>query len=189
MAMVLAAVIIWRQEGHRESGDCLSGDQQKSAGCLYDIDVWGTCSNSMHPIWLLAYRIVAFSTLLALLLADLVISGAGKFYFYTEWTFTLVTIYFGLAFTLSVRGSMRCRHEVELDRDDCTSPNAEHGSYVPPPPRLGQSADMSSPTGSSICYGEPNSKTTASIWGYVLQIIFQYRCLLALWCSLILCFG
>lgn len=84
VAMVLAAVIIWRHEGRRDSGDCLSGDQQESAGCLYEIDVWGTCSNSMHPIWLLAYRIVAFSTLLALLLADLVISGAGKFYFYTE---------------------------------------------------------------------------------------------------------
>lgn len=84
VAMVSAAFLIWRHEGRRESRDCSYGDQQEAAGCLYGDEVWGTCSKSIHPIWLLAYRLLAFSALLALLLADLIINGAGKYYFYTE---------------------------------------------------------------------------------------------------------
>lgn len=84
VAMVFAALLIWRYEGRRESRDRSSGDQQEAAGCLYDDEVWGTCSKSIHPIWLLAYRIVAFCALLALLLTDTVIHSAAKYYFYTE---------------------------------------------------------------------------------------------------------
>lgn len=79
VAMVFAGLLIWRYEGRRSSGD-----QQEAAGSLYDDEVWGTCSKSIHPIWLLAYRILSFCTLLALLLADFVINGARKIFFYTE---------------------------------------------------------------------------------------------------------
>lgn len=81
MAMVFSAFLIWRNEGRRESG---GRGREEGEGCLYEDEVWGTCSKSIHPIWLLAYRVVAFSVLLAVLLADLIINGAGKYYFYTE---------------------------------------------------------------------------------------------------------
>ncbi|XP_057774558.1 uncharacterized protein LOC130993623 isoform X2 [Salvia miltiorrhiza] len=164
VAMVLAAFLIWRHEGRRE-------DEHEAAGCLYGDEVWGTCSKSIHPIWLLAYRLLAFSALLALLLANLITSGSVKYYFYTEWTFTLVTFYFGLGSSLSIHGSLRCRHEVEPDRDSYISTSAEHGSYVPP--QLGEHEDMPSQTRSSNCRDEPNCRTAASIFGYILQIVFQ----------------
>lgn len=81
VAMVFSAFLIWRNEGRRESGEW---DHEGAEGCLYEDEVWGTCSKSIHPIWLLAYRIVAFSALLAVLLVDLTVNGAAKYYFYTE---------------------------------------------------------------------------------------------------------
>ncbi|XP_047957757.1 uncharacterized protein LOC125203455 isoform X2 [Salvia hispanica] len=169
LAMLFSAFLIWRHEGHRESG----GDQQEAAGDLYWDEVWGTCWKSIHPIWLLAYRLLAFSLLFAVLLADLIISGVGKYYFYTEWTFTLVTIYFGLGSSLSVQGSLRCRHEVDPDRirNSYISANAERGSYVPP--QLVEQGDIPNQTRSSNCCGEPDCRTAASIWGYIMQVVFQ----------------
>ncbi|KAL8464639.1 hypothetical protein ACS0TY_034223 [Phlomoides rotata] len=170
VAMVFATLLIWRYEGSRKIRDEPSGFQQEVAGCLYDDEVWGTCSKSIHPIWLLAYRVVAFCTLLAVLLADFVINGAGKIFFYTEWTFTLVTIYFGLASSLSIIGYLRYCHEVE---PESTTDNADRGSYVPP--ILGEGTDTALETGSLNCYCEPKFRTVALVWGYALQIIFQYN--------------
>ncbi|KAL0421384.1 UNVERIFIED_CONTAM: hypothetical protein Slati_3161300 [Sesamum latifolium] len=38
---------------------------------------------------------------------------------------------------------------------------------------LEENADLSSMTVSSNHHGEPNWRTAASVWGYVLQIVFQ----------------
>ncbi|XP_011086592.1 uncharacterized protein LOC105168273 isoform X1 [Sesamum indicum] len=169
VAMMIAALLIWRYEGRSKPRYRQSGDEQEAAGCLYDDEVWGTCSKSIHPIWMLAYRIVAFSVLLALLLADIIIHSGRKYYFYTQWTFTLVTLYFGLGSSLSIHGCLRYHREAESRRHYCVGPDADHGSYVP----LGENADLSSMTGSSNHHGEPNWRTAASAWGYVFQIVFQ----------------
>ncbi|KAL8529290.1 hypothetical protein ACS0TY_006640 [Phlomoides rotata] len=105
--------------------------------------------------------------LLVVLLADFVINGAGK-KIYTEWTFTLVTVYFGLASSLSIIGYLRYCHEVE---PESTTDNADRGSYVPP--ILGEGTDTALETGSLNCYCEPKFGTVALVWGYALQIIFQ----------------
>ncbi|KAL8474031.1 hypothetical protein ACS0TY_030763 [Phlomoides rotata] len=89
-----------------------------------------------------------------------------------------------LASSLSIIGYMRYRHEVE---PESTTDNADCGSYVPP--ILGDVTDTALETGSLNCYCEPKFRIVASVWGYALQIIFQYRCLLGLWHSLILSFG
>lgn len=81
VAMVFSGFLIWRNEGRKESG---GRGGEEGEGCLYEDEVWGTCLEGVHPIWLLAYRIVAFSVLFAVLLTDLTIHGAGKYYFYTE---------------------------------------------------------------------------------------------------------
>ncbi|KAK6117934.1 hypothetical protein DH2020_048339 [Rehmannia glutinosa] len=161
VGMVFAALLIWRYEGHSRSRNRSSGDHQEAAGCLYEDEVWGTCSKSMHPIWLLAYRIVAFSALLAILLADIMIHGGGKYFFYTEWTFTLVTIYFGLGSSLSIHGCLRYFHEVELERDCRICTDADSGSYVPP--SLEENAEIPSQNGGLNRCGEPNCRTAASL--------------------------
>ncbi|KAI3467548.1 hypothetical protein Pfo_024211, partial [Paulownia fortunei] len=166
VAMVFAALLIWRYEGHSKSRNRPSEDQQEAAGCLYEDEVWGTCLKSIHPVWLLAYRIVAFSALLALLLADIIIHSGGKYYFYTDYLFShsflvkQVDIYFGHRLFW-----------VEPERVCCICADADSGSYVPP--TLGENAEMPSQTGSLNHYDEHNCRTAASVWGYALQIVFQ----------------
>ncbi|KAI3452710.1 hypothetical protein Pfo_009374 [Paulownia fortunei] len=170
VAMVFAALIIWRYEGHNKSRNRPNGNQQEAAGCLYKGEAWGTCLESIHPIWLLAFRIVAFCALLALILADSIIHSVGIFYYYTQWTFTLVTIYFGLGSSLSIHGCLRHCHKVDSERDHFVGTDAERGSYVAP--TLGENADTHSINRSLNHYDDPNCRT-ASVWEYALQIIFQ----------------
>ncbi|KAL0372375.1 UNVERIFIED_CONTAM: hypothetical protein Scaly_0919100 [Sesamum calycinum] len=132
MAMVLSALVVWRYEGHNKSRSRPTGDQGEAARGSYKSEAWRTCSQSIHPIWLLAYRIVAFCALLALILADTIVHSVGIFYFYTQWTFTLVTFYFGLASSLSIHGHLLHRPEVDSEKDNRVGRDAEQGSYVEP---------------------------------------------------------
>lgn len=169
IAMVCPALLIWRYEGTKNSKNRTSGETQEAAGCLYKGECWETCLKAIHPIWLLGYRIVAFCSMLALLLADSIIHGAHIFYFYTQWTFTLVTIYFGLATLLSLHGCLHYCHKVDHDKNCCVD-TEERGSYISP--KLGEYADVPSMTISLNQHGE-DRRQTASTWEYTLQIIFQ----------------
>ncbi|KAL3819248.1 hypothetical protein ACJIZ3_005153 [Penstemon smallii] len=163
-AMIFASYLIWRYEGFNKSRKRTSEDDQKEEpGVVYDDEVWGTCSKSIHPIWLLAYRIVAFSALLSLILADAIVLTARVFFFYTQWTFTLVTVYFGLASLDSIYGCMSYNQE----RDDFVSTDSERGSYVAP--TLQENVDTTTMTGSL----NHSRRTAASARGYALQIMFQ----------------
>ncbi|KAL8488810.1 hypothetical protein ACS0TY_024935 [Phlomoides rotata] len=97
---------------------------------------------------------------------------------------SMLSLVYSLASSLSIIGYLRYHHEVE---PESTTDNADRGSYVPP--ILGEDTDTALETGSLNCYCEPKFRTVALVWGYALQIIFQYRCLLGLWHSLILSFG
>lgn len=79
LAMISAALIIWRYEGHNKSRNRPNGDQR-----VYKAESWATCLKSIHPVWLLVYRVLAFCSLLALILADTIIHSVGIFYFYTQ---------------------------------------------------------------------------------------------------------
>lgn len=83
-AMVIAAFLIWRYECCNKSRKGERDNREEKARSLYKNEVWGTSSKDIHPLWLLAYRIICFCILLALLLADAITNSAGIFYFYTE---------------------------------------------------------------------------------------------------------
>ncbi|KAK4399713.1 hypothetical protein Sango_1077400 [Sesamum angolense] len=170
MAMVLSALVIWRYEGHNKSRSRPTGDQGEAARGSYKSEAWRTCSQSIHPIWLLAYRIVAFCALLALILADTIVHSVGIFYFYTQWTFTLVTFYFGLASSLSIHGHLLHRHEVDSEKDNRVGRDAEQGSYVEP--THGENSGMPS-TNKSLNPGDDPKHRAASVWENALQIMFQ----------------
>ncbi|KAL6547344.1 hypothetical protein OROMI_023065 [Orobanche minor] len=179
VAMVFSALLIWKHEGRMISRNRSSGDHQEAAGCLFKDEIWVTCSKSVHPVWLLAYRIIAFSALLALLLADLTIHGAVKYFFYTEYPimtsghllWSLFTL--GLGSLLSIGGCLCYCHKGKVERERHTCMDADNGSYVPPSLMVMENAARPIQNeGSSHC-GEPNCKTAASFWGYALQIIFQ----------------
>ncbi|KAL7171946.1 hypothetical protein ACSBR2_031606 [Camellia fascicularis] len=72
---------------------------------LKSTDLWLPCWRNLNPLWLLFFRVFAFASMAFLLYhIVLVLGGAFAFYFYTQWTFVLVTVYFALAIVMSARG-------------------------------------------------------------------------------------
>ncbi|EPS57817.1 hypothetical protein M569_17000, partial [Genlisea aurea] len=93
--MAVAAILIWKYEHstrRRES-------RQPRRGAS-----WKPCLRFIRPGFLLSYRIFAFSLLLVAVSIDLAVHGIELFMYYTQWAFTLVTIYFALGTFLSFRG-------------------------------------------------------------------------------------
>ncbi|KAF2598691.1 hypothetical protein F2Q68_00008773 [Brassica cretica] len=97
-SLFLSSFLIWKYEGYgkrRKRGGGHDHDQREGTGVVYDDESWNTCVKSIHPNWLLGFRVFGFVLLLGLISGNAIADGAGIFIFYTQWTFTLVTIYFG----------------------------------------------------------------------------------------------
>ncbi|KAL6983716.1 hypothetical protein U1Q18_017094 [Sarracenia purpurea var. burkii] len=177
-SMVVSVTIIWKFEGSKKSKTKRRDNSQDTFGSLYKDEAWRTSLKVIHPAWLLAYRLTAFSVLLALLIANVVLDGGGIFYFYTQWTFTLVAIYFGLASLFSIYGCCRC-YEVGGDGVDHATLDAERGTYVTL--ALEENANTENMPKSMNSHEEPHARKTAGIWGYAFQIIYQVSVLRQYW--------
>ncbi|XP_028787139.1 uncharacterized protein LOC114743112 [Neltuma alba] len=171
ISMSLAALLIWRHEGFNKSRLERRENQRDEVGLLYEDEAWQTCVKGIHPAWLLAFRIIAFLVLLALIIANVAADGGGIFYFYTQWTFTLVTIYFGVGSGLSIFGCFIYPNKFVDDAVNHSYLDTELGIYVAP--RLGGGEDMSNLPKSSHSHQEPYAPRTAGLWGYIFQILFQ----------------
>ncbi|KAK4559492.1 hypothetical protein RGQ29_008634 [Quercus rubra] len=67
-------------------------------------DLWTPCWKNFSPVWLLYYRAFAFVCLAWMLYEMVVFAGAFCFFFYTQWTFALVMVYFALGTIVSAYG-------------------------------------------------------------------------------------
>ncbi|OVA20744.1 hypothetical protein BVC80_887g27 [Macleaya cordata] len=166
--MVLASFLIWKYEGSKDSETDEEESLQETAGSLYEDEAWRTCLKEIHPAWLLAFRIISFITLSAFLVANIIVDGGGIFFYYTQWTFASVTIYFGLGSLLSIYGCYQyCTGAV----GDCVGLDAERGTYVAPMHE--ENANECNITKSWVPDKQYYVRQTAGIWGYIFQIIFQ----------------
>nr|AFK35713.1 unknown [Medicago truncatula] len=167
LTMGLGSFLIWKYEEFNKSrNERVEEGRRETVGLLYEDEAWNTCVKGIHPNWLLSYRISSFFVLLGLLTANVVVDGGGIFYFYTQWTFTLVTIYFALASCFSFYRSCFNHNEFEgntLDR--------ERGTYVAP--TLDGISDIPVLSKSSYSNRESLNRNTAGVWGYIIQILFQ----------------
>lgn len=82
--MIVAALLIWKYEGFKRPKSGSRDDSQDSVGSLYEDELWRTCRKGISPVWLLAYRMLAFAVLFGLILSEAVVSGGGIFLFYTQ---------------------------------------------------------------------------------------------------------
>ncbi|KAF9626678.1 hypothetical protein IFM89_038773 [Coptis chinensis] len=166
--MLVASVLIWKYEGSKKSRPNGEETQQDEKGILYEDEAWKPCLKEIHPAWLLVYRVAAFFLLLVLLIANVVVDGGGIFYFYTQWTFTLVTVYFGLGSLLSVYGCYKYRNKVSGAR---MGSDAEQGMYVSP--THDENTNACNSEKNSVPQDQDPVRQTAGTWGYIFQVIFQ----------------
>ncbi|KAK1376573.1 UPF0641 membrane protein like [Heracleum sosnowskyi] len=170
-SVVAATMIIWKYETFSMSKTRRRRDGQETIGYLYRDEAWRTCSKAIHPGWLLAVRMIAFLVLFAMLSFNIFIDGGHIFYYYTLWTFALVTLYFGIGSSFSIYGCFYCFNEVENDRDDTAGLDVEHSTYMTP--TYAENADLSNMAISLVSREEPSVRRSADIWGFVFQVIFQ----------------
>ncbi|KAL3648149.1 hypothetical protein CASFOL_009117 [Castilleja foliolosa] len=82
---------------------------RKRTGDVIDpADLWVPCWRNLHPRWLLIYRAFSFLAMSLFLYQTVADFGFFVFFFYTQWTFALVMVYFALATIVSIR---RCERK------------------------------------------------------------------------------
>ncbi|XP_068335596.1 uncharacterized protein [Pyrus communis] len=132
--MVVALLMLWKYDGQDHSKSDRRDAQQDISQDFCGDEAWRPCLKEIHPVWLLIYRVISFSLLLATLIIKVAIAGSRIFYFYTQWTFTLVTIYFGFGSLLSIYGCFWCKKTSStgtLGDYDHVGTDAENGTYIP----------------------------------------------------------
>nr|XP_007138062.1 hypothetical protein PHAVU_009G177400g [Phaseolus vulgaris]ESW10056.1 hypothetical protein PHAVU_009G177400g [Phaseolus vulgaris] len=151
VSVMLSALLVWKYERLRKPATNESGETQKeTSATLYEDETWRPCLKGIHPAWLMSFRVVAFIALLVLLIFSSIVDGGNIFYYYTQWTFTLITIYFGV---------------------DHVDGDAEKGIYDSS--ALPQSSNNPSDQEKSLGASEVIVRQHAGILGYIFQIIFQ----------------
>ncbi|CAI9785565.1 unnamed protein product [Fraxinus pennsylvanica] len=80
--------------------------KRTSAGSnpLNSTDLWVPCWRNLSPKWLLFYRAIAFVSMSFLLYEIAAAFGFFVFFFYTQWTFALVMVYFAIGTAVSAHG-------------------------------------------------------------------------------------
>ncbi|KAE8803595.1 putative LRR receptor-like serine/threonine-protein kinase [Hordeum vulgare] len=138
--MALACYLIWKYEGpslpagNDEGVDKEEARPRIGPGVVYLEDCWKSCLDDIHPAWLLAFRLVSFLFMASVIIYDVIVDGWTVFLYYTQWTFLLVTLYFGLGSVLSVYGCYQ--YACKTDKSD-----ADHGSYIIAPTEESISAE------------------------------------------------
>ncbi|KAI3948274.1 hypothetical protein MKW92_035262 [Papaver armeniacum] len=172
-ALVIASYLIWKYEG--------SNRVRVKSQELYEDEGWRPCFKDLHPAWLMAFRIIGFVVLLALLVANAIVDGGRTFYFYTQfsalllclvlcmWTFALVIIYFGLGFVISVNGCYKYRNRVVAVHVEAL--DAKRGNYISP--RHVENVNGSNAMNSSVLHEQHSDRKHAGILVYAFQITFQ----------------
>ncbi|KAG5046240.1 hypothetical protein AAZX31_06G172800 [Glycine max] len=172
VSVILASLLVWKYERLRKPARNGSREtQQETSATLYEDETWRPCLKGIHPAWLMALRIVAFIALLVLLIINAIVDGGSIFYYYTQWTFTSITIYFGLGSLLSIYGCYQHHKKATGDKVGNVDGDAEQGMYDAS--ALPQSSNPFDPEKS---LGDPEEvlvRQHAGIWGYTFQIIFQ----------------
>ncbi|KAJ1397948.1 hypothetical protein SESBI_31429 [Sesbania bispinosa] len=147
----------------------------RGIGHVSTSQLWTSCWRGVHPLWLLATRFFSFVIMAVLLSLDVLQYDASIFVYYTEWTFTLVMIYFALGTIVSAYGCWKFSNKPPLLE------NGEMAGFM----RRDLEESMST---NSIAYREKETKGSikfqsryveeefkqrAGFWGYLMQITYQ----------------
>ncbi|CAA6661218.1 unnamed protein product [Spirodela intermedia] len=167
-SVVMAGILIWKYEGSTPAGEDGGEAREEPVGTVYDDESWRPCLKEIHPAWLLIYRAIAFLVLLALLITIVAAKGGEMFYYYTQWTFALVTVYFGIGSLLSIYGCYGLLCKVDDDRAGCVGPEAENAPRNAEDTSWYHRGKRSQSQDAHLI-----RRPVAGFWGYTFQIIYQ----------------
>ncbi|KAL2500066.1 hypothetical protein Adt_25616 [Abeliophyllum distichum] len=169
-SMLIASFLIWKYEHSDNSESDRRETQQDRPWILHHDESWKPCLKEIRPVYLVVFRVIAFCLLLVSLSFDVATHGGELYYYYTQWTFTLVTIYFGFGSLLSINGCFR-HQKANNCCDYHVSEVVEQGLYVPLAGGVNENGVKLSKR--LVCPGEHNCSQTAGFCGYLFQILFQ----------------
>ncbi|GAB4830627.1 hypothetical protein Ancab_020393 [Ancistrocladus abbreviatus] len=184
VAVIGSLYVLWRREGTGrgeeksmyESLLVTGPDSKGSAGLLPRGHVspnrlWTSCWSGLHPGWLLGIRLISFCVLAGFLGWDVAEYDGTVFIYYTEWTFSLVMLYFAIGTVVSAHGcwlyySGRPGFE-NGDRVDASREDIEQSRSI---------------SRGKQCYGviklqshyyQEEVLQRATFWGYLMQTAYQ----------------
>lgn len=163
LPLVFSSFLISKYEKPRNF-DSDVREYEEPAGIVYEDEIWKPCIESVHPVWLLAYRIIAFFVLSILLRVNVAVDGGSIFYFYTRWNLTMITIYFGIGSLFSLYGCYQYHINENSNRIGNDGFDTEKVTVLIP---------NASNVNKSDSNNNHNVRKVAGFWGYFFQIIFQ----------------
>uniref|UniRef100_A0A5B6Z2N5 Uncharacterized protein n=2 Tax=Davidia involucrata TaxID=16924 RepID=A0A5B6Z2N5_DAVIN len=178
--------VLWRKEGAgkcnertnyesllvaRPDRDCYAYAGVTPRGHVSSSQLWTSCWRGLHPLWLLALRLLSCTVLGGFLAWDILDYDASIFIYYTEWTFTLVVLYFAIGTIVSAHGCMLyystkppSSDNGERDVEQSISTNAV--TFTPKEIRASSIKLQSH-------YDQEAVLQRAGFWGYLMQTAYQ----------------
>lgn len=142
-----------------------------ASSAVHTDNLWKPSCSSLHPFWLLAFRFLAFVYASTILTTDVIIAGFSIFYFYTQWSFLLLIIYFGLATVVSALAASRSRLSSSFIPNSESTVGFIKGYY-----NGGDDVESKNAIATLQMYWETvftENEELASFPGFLMQIIFQ----------------
>lgn len=165
--MSFASYLIWIYE-HLEHSDFDRESEEVTIGTSWN-RVWSPCMREVPLSFLMAFRIMSFCLLLVAITFDVAVHGLDIFYFYTQWTFMLVTVYFLFGSLLSIYG---CYQDFKINSvaNALMGPDPESGTYMP----LASEKSMKDKLAKSLEYKNKSQSTRIfQIVSHTYEILFQ----------------
>ncbi|KAG9459896.1 hypothetical protein H6P81_004404 [Aristolochia fimbriata] len=132
--------------------------------------LWMPCWKRLHPFWLLGYRLLVFFLMSYILVRMVAVRGIFEFYFYTQWTFALVIVYFALGAAISAHGCWKLsKHHIHKEEEGPFLSSDLDENTPSLPFTINNVNDSKLPS-----QGQQHEKQrVAGFWGYLMQILYQ----------------
>ncbi|XP_057734019.1 uncharacterized protein LOC130949267 [Arachis stenosperma] len=140
--------------------------------------LWTSCWKGVHPLWLLFTRFSSLVIMAVLVSMDVLDYDASIFFYYTEWTFTLVMIYFLMGTVASAYGCWQFCKKPPIKHEEMSEFLRRNSSQE----RISTKTiiayyEETEPSGSFEVQKSRNVKDEfkqgVGFWVYVVQITYQ----------------
>ncbi|GLT42689.1 hypothetical protein SLA2020_166760 [Shorea laevis] len=139
---------------------------------LYLDDLCKSQWRKLSPRWLLCCRALAFICMTLILSKTVASAGADSLYFYTQWTFALVTIYFALGTTVSAYGCLVCSNGPPSG-NGAMKRDVQEGADMMGDSLTSGEKEVRGKTKLQSQYAGEVIQRRAGFWGYLMQILYQ----------------